>query len=92
MIGRSTNPLLWAAASLILLFLFMPVLVTLPVSFTDNSYLSFPTDELVVRHYEAVFADPQWLASTAQKRFRGIRVGRRLPRCSAVFVLSRAGS
>lgn len=66
MAPRAANPLLWAGAWLILLFLFVPVLITFPVSFTDTSYLSLPTQGVSLRHYQALLADPQWLASAGR--------------------------
>jgi putative spermidine/putrescine transport system permease protein len=47
-----------------LLFLFLPVLVVIPVSVTDKSYLSLPVDGISLEHY-ASLADPSrgWVPS-----------------------------
>ncbi|WP_108260988.1 ABC transporter permease [Mangrovicoccus ximenensis] len=48
----------------LLAFLFVPMLVVVPVAFTDRSYLSMPADALSMQHF-ASLADPRdgWLAS-----------------------------
>jgi putative spermidine/putrescine transport system permease protein len=47
----------WAA----LLFLLLPVIVVVPVSFTPERYLSLPHGGLSLRHYAALATDPGWL-------------------------------
>lgn len=42
-------------------FLALPMLVIVPISFTPNRYLSFPSGELSLRHYVSLFTDPRWL-------------------------------
>lgn len=58
------NRLLMAVVWLLLLFLFLPVLVVIPVSITDKSYLSLPVDGVSLEHY-ASLADPArgWVPS-----------------------------
>lgn len=51
---------------LILIFLIGPLFVVIPVSFTQESYLSFPTTGASLRHYEAFFTDITWIRSTGQ--------------------------
>ena len=53
-------------AWVLLLFLFLPVLVVIPVSLTDKTYLSLPTDGISLDHYRALL-DPAngWTASFA---------------------------
>jgi len=53
--------LVWVA----LLFLIMPLVVIVPVSFTPNRYLSFPGDTWSLRHYQILFSDPSWRSSAA---------------------------
>jgi putative spermidine/putrescine transport system permease protein len=43
-----------------LLFLLLPVVVIIPVSFTPNRYLSLPVDGWSLRHYEAILFEPSW--------------------------------
>jgi putative spermidine/putrescine transport system permease protein len=53
--------LVWVA----LLFLIMPLVVIVPVSFTPNRYLSFPGETWSLRHYQVLFSDPSWRSSAA---------------------------
>ncbi|MGH8432754.1 MAG: ABC transporter permease [Solimonas sp.] len=43
-----------------LLFLLLPVVVVIPVSFTPNRYLSLPVDGWSLRHYQAILFEPVW--------------------------------
>jgi putative spermidine/putrescine transport system permease protein len=45
------------------LFLTLPLLIVLPVSFTPQRYLSLPGAEWSLRHYAALLDDPTWLRS-----------------------------
>lgn len=47
-------------AWLVLLFLVLPIFVVLPVSFSPQRFLSLPSGELSLRHYQALVADPAW--------------------------------
>lgn len=58
--------MLLAGAWTVLGFLVLPMLIVVPVSFTDRSYLSLPERALSLRHYEAFFTNEIWLASTFQ--------------------------
>lgn len=58
--------LLQGSAWILLAFLFLPLLVVIPVSFTDQSYLSLPQHALSLRHYQAVLADPTWMWALGQ--------------------------
>ncbi|MEP7300406.1 MAG: ABC transporter permease [Caldimonas sp.] len=49
-------------AWLCVLFLVLPILVVVPFSLTPQRYLSFPTDRLSFRHYQALLT-PEWLGS-----------------------------
>lgn len=44
-----------------MLFLSLPVLVVLPMSFSSASNLAFPPPGFSLRWYEALFSDPEWL-------------------------------
>jgi putative spermidine/putrescine transport system permease protein len=48
------------AAILVAVFLLMPLLAVVPVSFTPARFLSMPGDELSLRHYRALFENPAW--------------------------------
>lgn len=47
-------------AWLVLLFLVLPIFIVLPVSFSPERYLSLPSGELSLRHYQALIEDPAW--------------------------------
>jgi putative spermidine/putrescine transport system permease protein len=46
-----------------ILFLTLPLLIVVPVSFTPHRYLSLPGPEWSLRHYAALLADPSWMRS-----------------------------
>ncbi len=48
---------------LVLAFLLLPILVVLPLSFSDSRYMSLPLGQFTLRWYEAFFASPQWLGA-----------------------------
>ncbi len=50
--------------SIILLFLILPTLIIVPMSFSQTDYLQFPPQGLSLRWYAAYFGDPDWMAST----------------------------
>ena len=64
MSAATRNRLMMAVVWVFLLFLFLPVLVVIPVSVTDKSYLSLPVDGISLEHY-ASLADPArgWVPS-----------------------------
>lgn len=51
---------------MILTFLILPMLIVLPVSFTDRSFVALPEASLSLRHYQAFFTNRIWLDSTLQ--------------------------
>lgn len=48
----------------IVLFLFFPILIVVPISFSNGRFLSFPPEEFGLRWYRAYFSDPVWMAAT----------------------------
>ncbi|MXN20356.1 ABC transporter permease subunit [Pseudooceanicola sp. GBMRC 2024] len=54
-------------------FLFVPMLVVIPVAFTDRSYLSMPVDGLSMQHFRAL-ADPSkgWIGSILTSAVIGV--------------------
>ena len=48
----------------VLAFLVLPMAIVVPVSFTDQYYLSLPQESLSLRHYQAFFDKEIWLAAT----------------------------
>lgn len=64
MSARMRARLMMAVVWLFLLFLFLPVLVVLPVSVTDKTYLSLPVDGISFAHYASLAdASRGWVSS-----------------------------
>src|SRR5690606_6535447 len=55
------GPVSLIAATLVALFLLMPLLAVVPVSFTPSRMLAMPSGELSLRHYRALIEDPKWI-------------------------------
>lgn len=56
----------WVSAVIVyltIIFLLMPLLAIVPVSFTGARYLSMPKGNWSLRHYEALLTNPVWLDS-----------------------------
>jgi putative spermidine/putrescine transport system permease protein len=51
---------LWGITALVLLFLVLPVLVIVPLSFSAGSFLTFPLPGLSLRWYEELLASETW--------------------------------
>ena len=47
-------------AALMAVFLLMPLIAVIPVSFTPERYLSVPTDEWSLRHYRTLIENPAY--------------------------------
>lgn len=47
-------------AWLVLLFLVLPLFIVIPVSLSPERYLSLPSGEISLRHYETLLTDPFW--------------------------------
>ncbi|MCA3360008.1 MAG: ABC transporter permease [Roseomonas sp.] len=60
--GRSAQLLAWSTA----LYLVLPILIILPVSLTDQRFLSLPQESLSLRHFATVLGSPEWLHSIWQ--------------------------
>jgi putative spermidine/putrescine transport system permease protein len=61
--SRRTSGSLVFVTWLGLLFLLLPLVVIVPVSFTPHRYLSLPSDTWSLRHYQALISDAGWRAS-----------------------------
>lgn len=55
-----------AVAWTVLVFLMLPIFVTIPFSLTPHRYLSLPEGALSIRHYENLFTNENWLSSIGQ--------------------------
>ena len=70
---RTGAALLWTAAALALLFLVLPILFIIPVSFTKQSFIGWPPDLFSWQWYERFASSPLW--STAMIRSIAIGIG-----------------
>lgn len=57
------GPVALVLATLVALFLLMPLLAVVPVSLTPSRMLSMPSGELSLRHYRTLIEDPRWIES-----------------------------
>lgn len=57
-------PLLWAHLALGILFLVAPMIVVVPLAFSDASYLAFPPPAYSLRWVRAYLGNAQWLSAT----------------------------
>jgi mannopine transport system permease protein len=48
----------------VILFLLLPTIIVVPVSFGSEKYLQFPPKDLSLTWYRAYLADPEWMAAT----------------------------
>lgn len=55
--------LVLTVAWLVVGFLLLPMLITVPISFTPERYLSLPDGELSLRHYRTLISDPVWIGA-----------------------------
>ncbi len=60
MTGYKPGPVALVAAIMVAVFLLMPLLAVVPVSFTPARFLSMPSGELSLRHYQALIENPAW--------------------------------
>ena len=55
---------LYLTGGMVLLFLIVPVLIVIPMSFSDSRFLTFPPPGVSLRWYKAYFASPEWMDAT----------------------------
>lgn len=60
--GWFSNGLGWTVA----LYLLLPITIVIPVSFTDQRFLSLPREGLSLQYYHKLFTSPEWLGSIGQ--------------------------
>jgi len=61
---RALSWLLPIYYGIIVLFLFFPILIVVPISFSTGRFLGFPPEELGFRWYAEYFSDPSWMQAT----------------------------
>lgn len=65
------GPLVVVLAALVAVFLLMPLVAVIPVSFTPTRFLSVPSGEWSLRHYRALVENPVW----AQGLWLSVKIG-----------------
>jgi putative spermidine/putrescine transport system permease protein len=60
--GPFASPFAWLVA----IYLVLPIGIIIPVSMTDQRFLSLPQDALSLRHYATVLGSEEWLGSIWQ--------------------------
>ena len=61
MIYMRPSALAMTIAALVSVFLLMPLVAVIPVSFTPERFLSLPTGEWSLRHYHTLLENPAWI-------------------------------
>ena len=64
-VTRRARLWLYAVAALVMLFLVIPTLIVIPMSFSASQYLEFPPRQWSTRWYESYFASSAWMQATA---------------------------
>ena len=79
---------LYVISALVLVYLILPVLIIVPISFSSARFLTFPPPSLSLRWYQQYFANAAWMQATqvtltvAFGILPGVLAG-----CTMVFVL-----
>lgn len=68
---RPVSAFVTISAGLVLLFLVLPNLIIIPVSFSPTEIYQFPPQEFSLRWYERFFSDPRWIEALS----RSLRIG-----------------
>lgn len=55
---------LYVVGGLVMLFLVVPSMIVIPMSFSGSQYLAFPPREWSLRWYENYFGSPEWMRAT----------------------------
>jgi putative spermidine/putrescine transport system permease protein len=61
--SRFSRAFIWAVASLVLIFLILPTLIVVPLSFSASDLLEFPPKQWSLRWYDAFFSSTAWMAA-----------------------------
>jgi putative spermidine/putrescine transport system permease protein len=64
-VTRGQRLWLYALATLVMLFLVLPSLLVIPMSFSDAQYLEFPPTHWSTRWYDNYFGSVEWMSATA---------------------------
>lgn len=71
-ISRGARLWLYLLASLIMVFLVVPTLLVIPMSFSGAQYLEFPPRQWSLRWYESYFSSSSWMHATATSLKAGV--------------------
>lgn len=63
LLGRTWHYVFRLVCGLILLYLILPVLIVIPLSFNAEPYFSYPMPGFSMRWYQEIFHNPLWLLS-----------------------------
>jgi putative spermidine/putrescine transport system permease protein len=66
---------LYVVAVLVLVFLVVPTLLVIPMSFSASQYLEFPPRHWSLRWYQSFFASAAWMQATATSLKAGLLTG-----------------
>ncbi len=66
MLGRYTGWFSKTAAFAVAAFLLLPITIIIPVSFTDQRFLSLPKDEFSTKNYAQLFSNEIWISAAGQ--------------------------
>lgn len=64
LVSRRQRAWLYVVGILVLLFLILPVLIVIPMSFSDSRFLTFPPPSLSLRWYQAYIGSSEWMDAT----------------------------
>jgi putative spermidine/putrescine transport system permease protein len=56
--------LLWITTAIVLIFMVLPIVIVVIMSFSDSRFLTFPPPAFSLRWYEAYFGSPDWMDAT----------------------------
>src|SRR3989304_405037 len=64
--GRLSRGAFYGFCGAVFLYLILPVLVVVPMSFSSSRYLQFPPPGLSLRWYTNYLGDPEWTGATVR--------------------------
>jgi ABC-type spermidine/putrescine transport system permease subunit II len=70
--SRPAAAALATVGTLVLVFLALPIIIVVPMSFSSAESLRFPPPGFSLRWYEAFFSDPQWLEAAINSLVIGV--------------------
>ena len=74
---------LYTTAFLVMVFLVIPTLLVIPMSFSASQYLEFPPSKWSLRWYESYFNSKSWMDATATSLKAGVLTALFLCLCAA---------